>query len=192
MANLPVIIIITGPGAASKTTLGHFLAKEFELPFIHKDGIKEILYDSQLHSTNDVANLGFVSAKLLLYFAQSLISAGQDVVVEASFDPELATREFLEMKRKVDFAPFQIQCVASGEVLVQRFKSRMGSASRHPSHDDEAILKRDREVFEKGRSPKLDIGGKVYELDTTDFSRIDYDKLIGDIATTLNDRIEIN
>jgi 2-phosphoglycerate kinase len=41
----PLLVIITGPPAAGKTTLGRQLAGALSLPFIHKDGIKEILFD---------------------------------------------------------------------------------------------------------------------------------------------------
>jgi shikimate kinase len=36
------LIIVTGAPAAGKTTVGRRLAEAFGLPFIYKDGIKEI------------------------------------------------------------------------------------------------------------------------------------------------------
>ncbi len=41
----PLLIIIAGPACTGKTTLGKHLAQELRLPFIHKDGIKELLFD---------------------------------------------------------------------------------------------------------------------------------------------------
>ena len=40
----PLLIIISGPPGAGKTTLGNHISAELHLPFIHKDGIKETLF----------------------------------------------------------------------------------------------------------------------------------------------------
>ena len=40
------LIIIWGLPCTGKTTLGPWLAKELGLPFVHKDGIKESLFES--------------------------------------------------------------------------------------------------------------------------------------------------
>ncbi len=39
------LIIILGPPGTGKTTLGKRIAKDLNLPFVHKDGIKELLFD---------------------------------------------------------------------------------------------------------------------------------------------------
>ena len=48
MNSLPTnyFVIITGPPASGKTSLGIKLVTELKLPFIFKDGIKELLFDS--------------------------------------------------------------------------------------------------------------------------------------------------
>jgi adenylylsulfate kinase-like enzyme len=42
----PFVIIITGLPGTGKTTLGKHLTQRYHLPCLHKDGIKEILFDT--------------------------------------------------------------------------------------------------------------------------------------------------
>ena len=41
-----LLIIINGAPCTGKTTLGRKLAKQLRLPFLSKDGIKEVLFDT--------------------------------------------------------------------------------------------------------------------------------------------------
>ena len=41
-----LLIIVNGPPGSGKTTLGTRIAETFDLPFINKDGIKELLFDT--------------------------------------------------------------------------------------------------------------------------------------------------
>ena len=41
-----LLIIINGAPCTGKTTLGRKLAKQLCLPFLSKDGIKEVLFDT--------------------------------------------------------------------------------------------------------------------------------------------------
>ena len=42
----PLLFVITGRPATGKTTLARRLAVDLRLPLIHKDGLKESLYDA--------------------------------------------------------------------------------------------------------------------------------------------------
>jgi predicted kinase len=182
----PIVIIIAGPSGTGKTTLGKHLARRYNLPFIHKDGIKEILLDAlECDSLEFSRRLSFSSMLLLYYFAEALVSARQSVIVEANFRPDLATREWLELKDKRDFEPFQIQCYTEGKVLLQRLRDRTETGERHPRHHDRAYLENAESELLTGRQKNLEIGGQVYKLDTTDLERIDYEGLHVAIETTV-------
>ena len=45
VTNRPMLLVVTGLPCTGKTTLGKYLASQLKLPFIHKDGIKETLFD---------------------------------------------------------------------------------------------------------------------------------------------------
>ncbi|HZU66096.1 MAG TPA: ATP-binding protein [Ktedonobacteraceae bacterium] len=173
------LIIISGPPGTGKTTLGKRLAKELSLPFIHKDGIKELLFDKLGWSDRAWSKkLGMATYALLFYFLETQLSAGRSCIVESNFHADFDTERFLNLKAKYDFEPLQIHCVASGEVLFQRFKDRAASSERHPGHVETANLEEFKPVLLRGRDEVMNLGGTVIELDTTDFATVDYEGLV--------------
>lgn len=182
MPNQPVLVIITGPPGSGKTTLGTHLGQVLRLPFIYKDGIKESLFDSLGWSDRAWSRrLGIASLDLLFYFVEAQLAAGCSHIVESNFYPEFHTSRFLALKDRYGFIPFQISCVTNGEVLYQRYTQRWESGNRHPGHVEHVQLNEIRASLLKGRIEPLNIGGTLYELDTTDFTCIDYDGLVNAI-----------
>ncbi|MFA5106958.1 MAG: ATP-binding protein [Patescibacteria group bacterium] len=182
----PLLIIISGKPGTGKTTLGKKIAKEFHLPFISKDAIKESLFDDLGWSDRAWSRkLGVATYSLLYYFIESLLSAGVSFIAESNFKPELANETFQALKKKHGFKLLQIMCETKGEVLFERFKARTESGERHPGHVDHLNLDEFKEMLLKGGHEPLDIGGQVYRLDTTDFNSIDYKKLFSAIKSAL-------
>lgn len=181
------LIIISGPPCSGKTTLGQRIAKEFRLPLITKDDIKESLFDTLGSKDRKWSKkLGLASYKILYYLADSLLKAGRPFILESNFKAELETEKFLDLKNKYDFFPFQIQCKTNGEILFERFKQRAESGDRHPGHVDHLNYEELKEVLLKGAHDPLEIGGKVIDIDTTDFKSIDYKSLFNEISAATN------
>ena len=173
-----ILIIISGPPGAGKTTLGEKIAEKFRLPFISKDGIKELLFDSLgIKDREWSKNLGISSYGLLYYFLESLLRAGNSLIVESNFKPEYDSEKVLKLVKKYDFTPLQVQCKTNGNVLLERFKKRSESSERHSGHADHLNYLEFEESLLKGVYEPLEIGGDVTYIDTTDFNEIDYDGL---------------
>lgn len=175
----PLVIIVAGPPASGKTTLAKRLAGELSLPVIHKDDVKEALFDNLGWQNREWSRkLGIASISLLYYFMEAQLSAGSSHIIECNFNPQYDNAPFLRLKQKYNYEPFQIQCRADGEILFQRYQVRGESGQRHPGHVDQQTYAEMRPRLLKGFDVPLNIGGTLYELDTTNFEAINYKELI--------------
>ncbi len=180
------LIIITGLPGSGKTTLGRKLAKEFHLPFICKDDIKELLFNNLGWKDREWSQkIGGSSFDILYFITESIIKARKSLIVETNFDPQYANKKFINFKEKYNFTPFQIRCFANGEILFDRFKKR-ANENRHPGHVDSENLDEWRPILLKEKIEVLNIGGEIFDLDTSDFNKIDYNNLLSALNQQLS------
>jgi predicted kinase len=174
----PVLIVVSGPPCAGKTTLARQLGERLSLPVMTKDTIKETLFDNLGWSDRAWSKrLGGASAEVLYTFAEAQLQAGRSCIVEANFSTAFANPVFQRFKACYAFLPIQILCVAEPAVLRVRFEQRARSGERHPGHQDHLFTAPQVNNPIPGRIEPLDIGGYVIELDMTAFERVDYDGL---------------
>lgn len=177
-----LLIVLYGPHCTGKTSIGKKIAREFKLPFISKDEVKECLFDNLGHGTlKQVERLKNPAWNITWYFIASLMEAGASMVVEANYRPEYDSERFNRFRKKYGFEPFQISCQADSDVLLDRFKNRSKMSNRHPGHLDDLSLPFFKDDILKGKTDKLDIGGYFFDINTTDFAKVDYNKLFNAI-----------
>ncbi len=175
----PLLIIVSGAPSSGKTSIGRKVAHELGLPFVFKDGIKEMLFDTLGWSDKEwTEQLNLATYAILFHFIEAQLQAGLSFVAESDFKPEEHTAKFKELKHKFGFKPVQVLCQASDEVLLERFKERAKSGERHPGHMDRANLKDFEKALKEDTYEPLDIGGETLTVDTNDFDKIDYPALL--------------
>jgi predicted kinase len=157
----PLVVVVTGPPAAGKTTVARGIAAQLQLPLLTKDAIKEALFDAL--GAGDLAwskRLGAATYLVLAALVEDSVRAGASVVVEGNF--VLGS----ELERRLAALParvVQVHCSASLELLIERYASR----ERHPGHVDSERIDAVREAVETGRHDPLDVPGEVIRLDTS-------------------------
>jgi predicted kinase len=180
---LPMVIVVNGLPATGKTTLARRLATELRLPLLAKDIIKETLFETLGWSDREWSRrLGGATMALLYRVFEEQLRAGQPCIIESNFYPDRDTERFRDLAELHLFIPFQILCVSDGPALYVRYCERARSPERHPGHVETHNLTEHRELLLRGRIEPLTIGGTLYELDTTDFTTIDYERLFAAIA----------
>ncbi|MBN2090955.1 AAA family ATPase [candidate division KSB1 bacterium] len=183
----PLVIIITGPPCVGKTTLGRKIAEKFQLPFVHKDGIKELLFDLLGWKDREWSKeMSRLSYHLIFYFLEIQLQAKKTVIIESNFSDQEHTIQFLKFKEQYDFITLQINCYANGEKLFQRFNERAIAGIRHPGHVDSILIEELRPRLLKGTLPILKIPCKSIQVDTTDFDKIDYTGIFREIEDHLS------
>jgi predicted kinase len=161
------VLIITGPPASGKSTLGRQLAPRVGLPFISKDLLKETLFDELGWSDREWSRrLGAASMALLFRTAAALLEAGQSVALESNFYSAWDTPPLRQLADTFGCRFVQIVCTASGPTLVERYKRRIVTRERHPGHTESEPLEETLSRLLNGHWDALDLDGLVIRVDT--------------------------
>jgi predicted kinase len=171
----PTLLIIHGLPASGKTTLAKWLAHKLGWPIIHKDDVKEILFETLGWSDRAWSRkLGVATIELLYHVVELQLMAGASFMVECNFKPELASPRMREILGKANARSVQVLCHADGRVRLQRFIERQ----RHAGHADGEVTMGLAEAWAAEWLAPLVLGGPVIEVDTTDLGRVDYEAVL--------------
>jgi hypothetical protein len=140
------------------------------LPIMTKDMIKETVYDSAGWADRDWSRrLGTAATVLLWVFARSLLSQGQNCLIEANFRASLASDELARLASGLEFTSAQLFVTATPAVLAERFRTRARSQTRHPGHLDAEL----QHEYSEGSIPEDQLRpipgtDRLLRLDTTE------------------------
>ena len=182
----PNIIIVTGRPAAGKSTIAKWLSQELKFPLVSKDNIREELFDRLGWKDRQWAQeLGKASVDMMFYFASTELAVGRSIIIDNSFYPPVSNPRFQALKKEYHAQSIQIVCDSDRETLFQRFKARADSGGRHPGHGDQDVLTELYANLADNSSPILEIGGPLIEIDTTDFSSVNYQEILKQVRLSL-------
>jgi predicted kinase len=154
----PLLVIVSGPPAAGKTTIAVPLARRLGLPLLAKDTLKETLHDVLGGEARAWSQrLGIATFELMFRVLDELLGNGCSVVAEGNFSHAESFRA-LPRSRVVE-----IHVTAPPEVLRARYATR---APRHAVHYDLEVVDEVPERAAAGEWDPLGVGETII-VDTT-------------------------
>jgi predicted kinase len=169
-----LLLIVNGRPATGKTQLARLLARELGLPLIHKDGVKEPLYDT-LGAPDRFASrrLGLAALAVQRAIAAELLATGVSLILEANYREEFEGDPMRSLIAAQHATVGQIWLSAQPDVLIARFTQRAGDAQRHPGHRELAYMDEMRQTLAAPDDTPLSLPGPLLALDTTIFRERD-------------------
>ncbi|MDS0526719.1 ATP-binding protein [Clostridium sp. SHJSY1] len=189
------IIILTGIPASGKTTFSKYLSKDLGVPVISKDFIKEILFDDiGFKSREEKVKLGIASMNIMYGIAEESMKLNKTVILENNFE-NISKKRLNMLIKTYNYEVINIRFQGEISVIYNRFVKRNHSKSRHlghvinesyppkgPVHNNSIItLKEFEEMIISRGILDFDIGGEVINVDTTDFSKVNYKEIINKV-----------
>ena len=127
------LIIVCGLSGSGKTTLARALSKKLNIVCLHKDLIKENLYEAMKGNTlEDSKRIGSYTAQLMLKVPEEYLSNGVDLMLESPFNFAGDEKVFKEWERKYKLEIFTIVCEIDEDEREHRYRDR----KRHHAHHD--------------------------------------------------------
>lgn len=134
------LIVVCGLSGSGKTTFAEALSKRLNIVCLHKDSIKESLYDVSGGKTiDDSKKLGLWSVRILLSLAEEQIRRGVDLIIESPFNYEEEAKSFASWKEKYSLDFYAVVCGIDEAVRRDRYTER-AKRVRHAAHHDLARL----------------------------------------------------
>lgn len=198
------VILVTGIPAAGKSVLAEKLAADLGLPWFSKDRIKEKLYDTVgFASRQEKVKLGVASVEVLYYLAEQLMQRGESFILENNFEAD-SRPGLMRLLERYGYRALTLRLTGDYARIYQRFIRREKSPDRHPGHVTNSRYSREEgaapgqtitlEQYIAGiQSREMDsfcAGGPVITVDTTDFSRVDWEKLYQEIEKFQRDMLK--
>jgi len=180
------VIIISGPPCTGKTTFAKRVSKNFGLPIVCCDPIRELLYDA--FGCFDLAIFRKnrkVSFALMYNVFELLLRCKQPLIVDSTFWSKENRVKILKLQSQYKFKCLQFNLRACGQVLWGRYEEKMLSRHRHPGYLDRLRQKELRRKIIKGFSIPPKIRGRTIKVDTTDLKKVDYKGLLKTIKNFL-------
>ena len=202
------LILIAGLPGTGKTSFARYLSAKMKIPMISKDLIKEQLFDTAgFKNRQEKVNLGTAAMAIMYHIADLHLEIGLPIILENNFE-NVSKPGLLKLIEKHNCNPVMVKFHTEMSVLAERFRIRDQSPQRHRGHVvntqyPEVSNNLQKEIYldnaefnwkkyysamhERGMDT-FSIGCPEIPADSTDFSRLDYEKIFIEILAKIIDK----
>lgn len=174
------IIIIEGYLASGKSTFALRLSEAIGVPYLIKDTFKSALCKNiEIANRSESSKFSVVTFDAMMYVVERLMEMGYPVIIEGNFAPSGMKKvdEAGEIKRLIETYEYQsltYKFKGNTKILHKRFVDREATVER--SQANKLGFEVQYEDFDRWchKLDPFDVGGDVVEIDTTDFSKVDF------------------
>lgn len=178
------IIIVEGYLASGKSTFALSLSKAFGVPYLIKDTFKSALCKNiEITNRSESSKFSVVTFDAMMYVVERLMEMGYPVIIEGNFAPSGMKKidEAGEIKRLIEtyeYHSLTYKFKGDTKVLHKRFVEREATAERGQANKLGFEVKY--EDFDRWchKLDPFDVGGEMMEVDTTEFSNVDFAELV--------------
>lgn len=195
-------ILISGMPSTGKSTIALKISQQFNLPIYSKDSFKEVLFDTLgFSSRQEKVKLGIAATKLMYKAAEENMKANKMFILENNFEYSLVN-DLHDLLNKYQYKTINIRLTGDYKLIYERFSNRDLNSNRHRGHvvndcyPEKENAKKDnptRKTYEQfiddlnKRGFDDHFGNYEYiDIDVTDYSKIDYEKLFNKIQNIIN------
>ena len=190
------IIIIEGYLASGKSSFAKRLSKQLNVPYLIKDTFKIALCENiEVSNRSESSHFSTVTFDAMMYVVERMFETGYPIIIEGNFVPAgiKKVNEAGLIKQLIDsygYDSLTFKFTGNTQVLHKRFVEREETEERGQ------VNKIGSEVsyndFNKWchNLDSFDVGGKVVEVDTSDFDLVDFDSYYDLAGQFMKDRSE--
>lgn len=189
------MVILAGMPASGKSFVAKRIADALSLPLVTKDKFKESLFDVLGWKVYpEKRKLDYAANAVLLDAVEIMLEYGISVLIDDNFD-EVATKRINDLITKYECNCVTVFFDGDADAFYQRYIARDNAHARHLGHiiqdhyppfpgectDYEMTREEFRQKFEfRGIKDFRCLGDRI-DIDATDPTKIDVEKLISDI-----------
>lgn len=178
------IIIIEGYLASGKSTFALILSQELGIPYLIKDTMKNTMCRNvTIENRAESSRYSVVTFDAMMYVVERLFECGLPIIIEGNFAPTGQKKVdeqgiINRLVEKYGYSALSYKFKGDTKVLYQRFIERENTEER--GNANKLGFEVQFEDFDRW-CHNLDafvVAGDVVEVDTTDFSKVDFEYLV--------------